>query len=88
MCWIGRGWCVTYWEACPLGPGCEVCHSLSWDKTGSEIFLQVVLDCHPFFTALVIFFGWAIKTSVAGLVRDFIGAGNGVEETWLAYSIP
>jgi len=50
--------------------------------------LRVVLDCHPFFTALVIFSGWGIKTSVVGLVRDFIGLGNGVEETWLAYSIP
>jgi len=50
--------------------------------------LRVVLDCHPFFTALVIFWGWAIKTSVVSLVRDFIGPGNGVEETWLAYSIP
>ncbi|KAI9461661.1 Arv1-domain-containing protein [Lactarius psammicola] len=50
--------------------------------------LRVVLDCHPFFTTLVIFSGWAIKTGVVSLVRDFIGPGNGVEETWLAYSIP
>ncbi|KAH9058406.1 Arv1-domain-containing protein [Lactarius vividus] len=50
--------------------------------------LRVVLDCHPFFTTLVIFSGWAFKTSVVGLVRDFIGPGKGVEETWLAYSIP
>ncbi|KAI9440010.1 Arv1-domain-containing protein [Lactarius indigo] len=50
--------------------------------------LRVVLDCHPFFTTLVIFSGWAFKTGVVSLVRDFIGPGNGVEETWLAYSIP
>lgn len=50
--------------------------------------LRVVLDCHPFFTTLVIFSGWAFKTSVVSLVRDFIGLGRGVEETWLAYSIP
>ncbi|KAH9015186.1 Arv1-domain-containing protein [Lactarius hengduanensis] len=50
--------------------------------------LRVVLDCHPFFTTLVIFSGWAFKTSVVSLVRDFIGPGRGVEETWLAYSIP
>jgi len=50
--------------------------------------LRVVLDCHPFFTTLVIFSGWVIKTSVVSLVREFIGPGNGVEETWLVYSIP
>ncbi|KAH9068371.1 Arv1-domain-containing protein [Lactarius deliciosus] len=50
--------------------------------------LRVVLDCHPFFTTLVIFSGWAFKTSVVSLVRDLIGPGRGVEETWLAYSIP
>ncbi|KAI0264455.1 Arv1-like family-domain-containing protein [Gloeopeniophorella convolvens] len=50
--------------------------------------LRVVLDCHPFFTALVVFSGWGIKTAIANIVREFIGPGDGVEETWLAYSIP
>ncbi|KAI0250229.1 Arv1-like family-domain-containing protein [Lactifluus subvellereus] len=48
--------------------------------------LRVVLDCHPVFTSLVILSGWGIKTGVVGLVRQFIGSGNVVEETWLAYS--
>ena len=51
-------------------------------------FFPVVLDCHPIFTSLVIFSGWAIKTCVVSLVREFIGPGNGIEETWLVYSIP
>ena len=87
MFWIGRGWYVTYWEACLLVSGCEVCSILALSSHGSELF-PVVLDCHPFFTTLVIFLGWAIKTSVVSLVRDFIGPGIGVEETWLVYSIP
>jgi hypothetical protein len=58
-----------------------------WNSTGAELF-PVVLDCHPIFTTLVIFSGWVIKTSVVSLVREFIGPGNGVEETWLVYSIP
>ncbi|KAI9512087.1 hypothetical protein F5148DRAFT_126833 [Russula earlei] len=50
--------------------------------------LRVVLDCHPFFTSLVILSGCLIKTVVVGLVREFVGPGNDVDETWLAYSIP
>jgi len=49
---------------------------------------KVVLDCHPFFTSLVILSGCLIKTGIVGIVREFVGPGNGVEETWLAYSIP
>jgi lipid intermediate transporter len=63
--------------------------SCPWGRVlkGSYSF-QVVLDCHPFFTSLVILSGWVIKTGVVSLVREFVGSGNGVEETWLAYSIP
>jgi len=50
--------------------------------------LEVVLDCHPFFTSLVILSGCLIKTGAVSIVREFVGPGNGVEETWLAYSIP
>jgi len=50
--------------------------------------LRVVLDCHPFFTSLVILSGCLIKTGAVSIVREFVGPGNGVEETWLAYSIP
>ncbi|KAH9960800.1 Arv1-like family-domain-containing protein [Russula dissimulans] len=50
--------------------------------------LRVVLDCHPFFTSLVILLGCLIKTGFVWLVRELVGPGNGVEETWLAYSIP
>ncbi|KAH9994866.1 Arv1-like family-domain-containing protein [Russula vinacea] len=50
--------------------------------------LRVVLDCHPFFTSLIILLGCAVKTVVVSLVQEFVGPGNGVEETWLAYSIP
>ncbi|KAF9238537.1 Arv1-like family-domain-containing protein [Melanogaster broomeanus] len=46
--------------------------------------LRVVLDCHPVFTTIVILVGWAAKTAVAELLKDWIGAG----EAWLAYSIP
>lgn len=49
---------------------------------------KVVLDCHPFFTSLIILSGCLIKTGIVGIVREFVGPGNGVEETWLAYSIP
>jgi len=50
--------------------------------------LRVVLDCHPFFTSLVLLSGYVIKTGVVSLVREFLGPSNGVDETWLAYSIP
>jgi len=50
--------------------------------------LRVVLDCHPFSTSLVILLGCLIKTGVVWIVRELVGPGNGVEETWLAYSIP
>ncbi|KAI0303783.1 Arv1-domain-containing protein [Multifurca ochricompacta] len=50
--------------------------------------LRVVLDCHPILTTLVILSGCLIKTGVVSLVRDCVGPGNGVGETWLTYSIP
>ncbi|KAF8486119.1 Arv1-domain-containing protein [Russula ochroleuca] len=50
--------------------------------------LRVVLDCHPFFTSLIILLGCVVKTVVVSLVQEFVGPGNGVAETWLAYSIP
>lgn len=49
--------------------------------------LRVVLDCHPFFTTIVILSGWGIKTVVASVVGGWVG-GKQIEETWLAYSIP
>jgi lipid intermediate transporter len=52
------------------------------------LFQTVVLDCHPLFTSLIILLGWVVKTVVVSLVQEFVGPGNGVEETWLAYSIP
>jgi hypothetical protein len=73
VCWLRAARCVSYFLFVPY----EI-----------KLIFQVVLDCHPFFTTLVIFSGWAIKTCIVGLVRDFIGPGNGVEETWLVYSIP
>jgi hypothetical protein len=54
----------------------------------SEVFKIVVLDCHPFFTSLIILSGCVVKTAVVSLVRELVGPGNGVKETWLAYSIP
>ncbi|KAI0368620.1 Arv1-domain-containing protein [Pilatotrama ljubarskyi] len=55
--------------------------------------LRVVLDCHPFFTTIIIIAGWLVKTAVANLVSGWVGAGLGVDdkaagEMWLAYSIP
>ena len=76
------------------GFGLRGAPSLSWlsERTGPlDIFsspLEVVLDCHPFFTSLVILSGCLIKTGAVSIVREFVGPGNGVEETWLAYSIP
>ena len=54
---------------------------------------QVVLDCHPFFTTVVILAGWLVKTAVANLVSGWVGVGLGADdgavgEMWLAYSIP
>ncbi|KAI0090283.1 Arv1-like family-domain-containing protein [Irpex rosettiformis] len=53
--------------------------------------LRVVLDCHPLFTTLVVLTGWAVKTALANLVVNWVGAGmagNVTGEMWLAYSIP
>ncbi|KAI0059251.1 Arv1-domain-containing protein [Artomyces pyxidatus] len=50
--------------------------------------LRVVLDCHPFFTTLVILSGWGIKTVVASVVSGWVGEEESIGETWLAYSIP
>ena len=48
----------------------------------------VVLDCHPFFTTIVILAGWAVKTIVARFVSGWIGESAIIGEAWLAYSIP
>ncbi|KAG9315370.1 Arv1-like family-domain-containing protein [Chiua virens] len=50
--------------------------------------LRVVLDCHPIFTTIVILVGWAVKTAVAELLKDWVGADPQIGEVWLAYSIP
>ncbi|KAL6298390.1 Arv1-domain-containing protein [Sparassis latifolia] len=54
--------------------------------------LRVVLDCPPVFTTLIILGGWVVKTAMANLVKEWVGAGLGGDETagemWLAYSIP
>jgi len=47
--------------------------------------MKVVLDCHPFFTTLVVVVGWAIKTIVGRIIGGWVG-DNG--DAWLAYSIP
>jgi len=48
----------------------------------------VVLDCHPIFTTIVILVGWLVKTAVAELLKDWVGAGGHDVEVWLAYSVP
>lgn len=48
----------------------------------------VVLDCHPFFTTLIILVGWVCKTVVANIANSWIGKDKMVGEAWLAYSIP
>lgn len=48
----------------------------------------VVLDCHPFFTTLIILVGWVCKTVVANIASSWIGKDKMVGEAWLAYSIP
>ncbi|EGN99180.1 hypothetical protein SERLA73DRAFT_182054 [Serpula lacrymans var. lacrymans S7.3] len=50
--------------------------------------LRVVLDCHPMFTTVVILAGWAVKTAVADLVKDWVGGDRNFGEVWLEYSIP
>ena len=42
---------------------------------------------------MIILVGWAVKTVLANLVSDWVGAGIGGDEQtagemWLAYSIP
>lgn len=49
---------------------------------------SVILDCHPFFTTIIILGGWAVKTAVANLVSGWVGGDEKAGETWLAYSIP
>ena len=48
----------------------------------------VVLDIHPFFTALIVLFGWVVKTAVANFVHPWVNAGEKIGEAFLAYSIP
>lgn len=48
----------------------------------------MVLDCHPIFTTIVILIGWLVKTAVAELLKDWVGAGGHDVKVWLAYSIP
>ncbi|KAF8589895.1 Arv1-domain-containing protein [Ramaria rubella] len=50
--------------------------------------LRVVLDCHPIITALVILAGWGVKTWVSSIASVWIGGMEGLDDTWLAYSIP
>lgn len=50
--------------------------------------VTVVLDCHPVFTTMVILVGWAVKTAVAEVLKDWVGADPQIGEVWLAYSIP
>ncbi|KAF8442266.1 Arv1-like family-domain-containing protein [Boletus edulis BED1] len=50
--------------------------------------LRVVLDCHPIFTTMVILVGWAVKTAVAEVLKDWVGTDPQIGEVWLAYSIP
>jgi hypothetical protein len=37
---------------------------------------------------MVILVGWAVKTAVAELLKDWVGADPQIGEVWLAYSIP
>ncbi|EPQ54268.1 Arv1-domain-containing protein [Gloeophyllum trabeum ATCC 11539] len=50
--------------------------------------LRVVLDCHPFFTTLIILFGWLVKNTVASFVSKWVGGDDVTGDAWLAYSIP
>jgi len=50
--------------------------------------LRVILDCHPIFTTIIILAGWVVKTAVATLVSEWVGADEKTGEVWLAYSIP
>jgi len=59
-----------------------------WGGMAAGFGLKVVLDCHPVFTTLVILAGWAVKTTVAELVKDWVGVDDHDKDLWLAYSIP
>ncbi|EIW83628.1 hypothetical protein CONPUDRAFT_99159 [Coniophora puteana RWD-64-598 SS2] len=59
-----------------------------WGGMAAGFGLKVVLDCHPVFTTLVILAGWAVKTTVAELVKDWVGVDDQDKDLWLAYSIP
>ena len=50
--------------------------------------LEVVLDCHPSLTTLIILLGWGAKTGVAMFVSPWLGGDRKTEEIWLSYSIP
>ncbi|KAJ7650865.1 Arv1-like family-domain-containing protein, partial [Roridomyces roridus] len=50
--------------------------------------LRVILDSHPFFTMIIIIFGWVVKTAVSMLVSQWVGGDEQMGEAWLAYSIP
>lgn len=57
-------------------------------KDRLRVVCAVVLDCHPVFTTMVILVGWVVKTAVAELLKDWVGADPQIGEVWLAYSIP
>jgi hypothetical protein len=55
---------------------------------GTHVNRTVVLDCHPFFTTMVILSGWAVKTATADLVYGWVDGDERMSKAWLAYSIP
>jgi len=48
----------------------------------------VILDIHPFFSALIILSGWASKTAMALFAGEWVGGGTQLSQAWLAHSIP
>jgi len=42
--------------------------------------MKVVLDCHPFFTTLVVVVGWAIKTIVGRIIGGWVGDNGDIRE--------
>jgi len=78
--------------ACRLVSDCEVgAHTLTvlcYLFTDSSFLLLVILDIYPFFTTIIILFGWIAKTVVATLLSTWVGGDENTGEAWLAYSIP
>lgn len=73
--------------------GMSMCTCVSQVTYGIFCYCVVVLDCHPFFTTIIVIVGWAVKTGLASLVSRWVGVGIGGQESiagemWLAYSIP